>query len=399
MAQGVNKIVTYKVESAWGTKATNTNGKTLRRVTGEFQLEKDTYASDEINVQQQIDDFRHGSRRASGSLSGELSGGAYEEFMAAALRQDFAAGATTGAVIVIAADETAGVSTFTRSTGSFVTDGFKAGDVISVSGFTDPANNGIFVVVSVVALTLTVEHFDEDGALVTEAEGDSVTILAKGKKSYTPTSGHIDDSFTIEEWYADDSISRTFLGMLVDTMSINIAPNSMATVEFGFMGKNAEDPTGSQYFTSPTAAPTEGIYSGPDGLLLINGVANRKVTSLSLSLANGVTMEPVIGSVAQGAKSRGKVNVTGSITAIFDSATIFNYFDNETEVSVTYALRSADGTEAFGIHMPRVKFGSATTDDGEKVIVLSADFQALRDVSGSTTVESTTLRLQDTTLV
>jgi hypothetical protein len=399
MAQGIFKTVIAKKETSWGTKAAASGAQLYRRVTGSFQLEKDGYESGEINTSQQVKDFRHGSRRASGSLNGEISGGAYTDFIQAALRRDFTAGVTTGAVIVIAADETAGVSKFIRSTGSFVTDGFKKGDVISVTGFTNAGNNGIFVVVAVSALELTIEHFDEGGVLVTEAEGDSVTIVAKGKNTYVPLTAHTDDSFTVEEFYDDDNISRTFLGMIVDTMGINIAPNSMATIDFGFMGKDAEAPTTSQYFTSPTAQPSEGIYSGPDGLLILNGVASRKVTSLRLNIANGTSMEAVIGSVAQGAKSRGKVSVTGSLSAIFDSSAIFDYFDDETEISLTYALRSADNTEAFALHMDRVKVNSGSTDDGEKTVILSADFQALEYLGVADGALNTTLRVQDTTLV
>ena len=398
MAQGINKVIIAKKETTWGTKASNSGAQEYRRVTGSFQLAKDGFESAEINTSQQVKDFRHGSRSANGSLNGEISGSAYTDFIQAALRKDFVAGVTTGAVVVIAANETAGVSKFVRSTGSFVSTGFKKGDVISVSGFTSTNNNGLFVVIGVSALELTVEHFDADGALTTEAEGDSVTILVKGKNTYVPLTGHTDDSFTVEEFYADDDISRTFLGMIVDTMAINIAPNSMATVDFGFMGKDAEAPTGTQYFSSPTAQPSEGIYSGVDGLLIINGVASRKVTSLTLSVANNTAMESVIGSTAQGAKSRGKVSVTGSLSAIFDSSAIFDYFDDETEISITYALRSADNTEAFSIHMDRVKVNSGTTDDGEKVVILSADFQALEYLGTADGSTNTTLKIQDTSL-
>jgi hypothetical protein len=398
MAQGINKLIAYKKETTWGVKASDTGGQLLRRVTGSFQLEKDTYQSDEINTSQQVKDFRHGTRKAAGSLSGEISGGAFEEFIAAALRKDFVAGVTTGSIVVIAANETAGVSTFVRSTGSFVSNGFKTGDVISTSGFSDPSNNGLFVLVNVEALTITVEHFDEGGALVTEAEGDSVTILVKGQKSLIPASGHTDDSFTVEEYFGDDVLSRTFLGMQVDNMAINLAPNSMATVEFGFMGKNAEEATAVRYFTNPSPQTAEGVYSGVDGLLIVNGVANRKVTSLSLSVAQGIQQEAVIGSTSIGAKARGKALVTGQLSAIYDSNTFLNYFDGETEVSVTYALRSADGTEAFSMTLPRVKFGSGTTDDGEKVIILNVDFTALEYIDGSSVIDGTTLSIQDTTL-
>lgn len=398
MAQGINKVVIAKKETTWGTKASASAAQLYSRVTGSFQLGKDGFESAEINTSQQVKDFRHGSRSASGSLSGEVSGSAYTGFIQAALRRDFTAGVTTGALTTISASESGGVSKFIRSTGSFVSTGFKNGDVISVSGFVAPANNGLFVVVAVSALELTIEHFNGDGALVTVAAGATVTIAVKGKNTFIPLTGHTDDSFTVEEYYGDDAISRTFLGMIVDTMALNIAPNSMATIDFGFMGKDAEAPTGTQYFTSPTAQSNEGIYSGVDGLLIINGVASRKVTSLTLSVANNTSMEAVIGSTAQGAKSRGKVSVTGSLSAIFDSATIFDYFDDETEISITYALRSADDSEAFSLHMDRVKVNSGTTDDGEKVVILSADFQALEYLGTADGLLNSTLKIQDTTL-
>ncbi len=397
-SQGINKSIAIKKETTWGVKAGATGASLLRRVTGAFQLEKDTYQSNEINTAQQVSDFRHGTRRATGSLSGEISGSSYELLIAAALRKDFAAGATTGAVITIAADEDTGVSKFIRSSGSFLTDGFKNGDVVNVSGFTTADNNGLFVVVDVTALEMTVEHFDEGGVLVDEAEGDSVTISVKGKKTLIPTSGHTDDSFTVEEWHSDSSISRTFLGMQVDTMNLNIGANAMATIDFGFLGKDAETPTGAQYFTTPAAQGSDAIYSGPDGLLLINGVANRKVTSLSLSLANGIQQEAVIGSNSIGAKARSKATVSISGSAILDSDDILGYFDAEDEISVTYALRSADGADAFSVTMPRVKIGSSTTDDGEKVIILSFDGTALLYGDGATDIDATTLSIQDTTL-
>lgn len=395
-SQGIKKVIIYKKESTWGTKASNTGAAYLRRVTGSFQLEKDTYTSNEINTSQQTSDMRHGTRKSTGSLNGEVSGASYSQFIAAALRKDFASGVTSGAITVVAADETTGVSTFERSTGSWITDGFKVGDPVTVSGFTSSANNGLFVVVAIDASTLTVEHFDEGGALVTEAEGDSVTIAVSGKKTLIPLTSHTDDSFTVEEYFPDSGISRTFLGMQVDTMNINVSPNSMATIDFSFMGKDAETPTGSQYFTSPTAQGTDPTYSGADGLLIISGVASRKVTSLSLSVANNIQQEAVIGSNSIGAKARGKVAVTLSGSAIFDDDTILGYFDAETEVSVTYALRSADGTGAFAMTMPRVKIGTGTTDDGEKVIILSFDGTALLYNGGSTSIDATTLAIVDT---
>ena len=68
---------------------------------------------------------------------------------------------------------------------------FVARQQILVTGFTDPANNGYFTVVSATANKLVVT---DDTALVTEALGDTVTI-----KSALPTQYDNDDSFTKPE--------------------------------------------------------------------------------------------------------------------------------------------------------------------------------------------------------
>ncbi|HEX5539898.1 MAG TPA: phage tail tube protein [Methylophilaceae bacterium] len=392
-SQGINGLLVAKRETTWGTKASASGARYLRRVTAEMQLEKDTYNSNEIRPSQQMSDMRHGTRKATGSLNGELSGSAYDEFMAAALRKDFVAGATSGAVITIAS----AAGTFTRSSSSFITDGFKVGSVISVSGFTDAGNNGLFLITAISATVLTVSALAGQ-TQTTEAEGDSITIVEAGKKTFVPLTAHTDDSFTIEQWQPDSTISRTFLGMQVDQMNVSVQPNSMATVDFTFLGKDAETPTSSAYFTSPTAVGGEGTYSGPDGFLFINGVSSDKVTSLKVSIANNIQQEAVIGSNSIGAKARGKLAVTIDGSALFDNDAILGYFDEETEISLTYVLMSADNTEAFAIHMPRVKIGTATVDDGEKVRILSFSGMALEYTAGATGIEATTIQIQDTTL-
>lgn len=395
-AQGIAKLLVYKKELVlWGTKAVAAGGSYLRRVTGSFQLEKESYSSNEILTSQQVRDMRHGTRKSTGSISGEISGSGYEDFIQAILRKDFVAGATTGAVVTISA--TATTNLFTRSSGSYITDGFGVGSVISNSGFAAAGNNGLFVVTAISTTVLTVLPLAGQ-VIVTVIAGATVTILEKGRKTYIPLTAHTDDSFTFEEYYPEIPLSRTFLGQQVDTMAISMQPNAMATIDFGFLGKDAEAATGTAYFTSPTAIGSEASYTGSDGLLLINGTSNGVVTSLSLNVASNIQQESVIGSNSIGAKSRGKVMVTLDGSAIFDSSTILNYFDGETEISMQYIFMSADDTQAFSIYLPRVKIGTGNTDDGEKVIILTFSGQALEYTGAGVGVEKTTIKIQDTSL-
>ena len=92
------------------------------------------------------------------------------------------------------------------------------------------------------------------------------------------------------------------------------------------------------------------------------------------------------------------VGVTVGGSAIFDASDFLDYLDAETEISLTYVLMSADNTEAFSIHMPRVKIGTATTDDGEKNVIVSFDGTALEYVGTGVGVQATTIQIQDTTV-
>lgn len=397
MSQGIFKEVIYKEEVSWGTKPTATGAQLLRRVTGTFQLEKDAFSSNEINTSQQVRDSRHGTRRSTGALNAELSGGAYADFLAAGIRGTFNVGgtitATTTSLTVVGS-----VVTIVRATGSWATDGFRVGSVVRTTGFTLPANNTLALVTSVTALNLVVVSFDAVSPFVAAAAGPSVTVSVAGRSAIAPITAQTDRSFTVEEFFPDSVLSRTFLGQQVDGIALSIAPNSMVTADFTFLGRDAEPPTGARYFTSPTAQTTGGTFSGQDGLLLINGVVNRKCTSLSLNVANNINHEAVIGSNMVGAKSRGKLVINGSISAIFDDNSILGFFNNETEISITYALRTADRTQAFAVTLPRVKINSSTTTDGEIVTIVDADIEALEFLGSALGVSNTTIIIQDTSI-
>lgn len=396
MADGINKIVIAKKETVWGTKPTASAAQLYPRVTGAFQLEKETYASNSIRPSQQVGDSRHGTRKSTGSLEGELQCGAFKEFQAAALRKDYAGTATTGAIITIASTATG----FSRTGGSFITDGFRNGMIITVSGFATPAtaNNTRYVLIDVQALTLTARKVDQSAvAIVVKAAGDTVTIALAGKVTFTPQTGHTNDSFTVEEFHSDIPMSRITLGQQVNTMDLSLSPNGMVSTSFAFMGKDAEASTAVQYFTSPTVVPATGTMSTADGLCLINGLGVCTLSSLSITVDNGITQEAVIVCKGIGAKSRGKVAVSGSFTAILLDSTYIDYFNLEQEVSFSLTVNGTDGT-TFTVFMPRMKINSATIDDGEKVIMITVNFDSLEYVGINPAIEKTTLTLGDSSL-
>lgn len=398
IATGVAKQLIYKVQPALGTKATAASAQLLRRVSSSLELTKNTFQSNEIRTDYQISDFRHGSRSVSGSIDGELSPGTYEDFFASALRRDFAAVSDiTGASVTITGS--GAPYTIARGSGSFLTDGIKVGDVIQLSvGTLNAANiNKNLLVASVVALELTV--YPLNGSDMT-AEGPiaSTTISVVGKKTYTPTTGHTNKYYTIEQWYSDISQSESFVDCKVNTAAVNITPDGMATVSFGMLGRNM-DIDSSQYFTSPTAATTSGVTAGANGLLMVDGVTVGNVTGISFDVNGNMSTKEVVGSNVTPDVFAGSVTVSGQLTILFEDATYTNMFANETEASVVIALTTDNTASAdfIAFTMPRIKAGGNSKDDGQQGLTQTVPFTALLNGDGGagTSSEQTTLSIQD----
>lgn len=398
IASGIAKQVRYKAESAYNTAPGASGAQSLRRVESSINVEKDTYASAELRTDYQISDFRHGTRRTAGSIKGELSPLTYADFMAAALRKDFVAGVSAASLSLTIAG--AGPYTVTRATGSWLTDGFKAGDVVRITaGSVNASNlNKNLYVVSLTATVLTVV-VPNASAMVAEGPIASCTCSVTGKKTYTPTTGHTDKSFAIEHWFSDIAQSELYLGCKASALDIQLPPTGLATIGVDVMGSGSVTTNTSAYYTSPTAPTTTGIAAAVNGLLYIGATAVATCTGLSLRVDGGYSGDPVVGSNFMPGIFPGRVNVTGQFTAYFENATFRDAFLNETELALSALLTSDNAAAAnfLAFNLPRIKLGSASRSDGEKGLILTANFQALYNGSGGTGIssEATTLSVQD----
>lgn len=393
LATGVAKQVRYKKETTWGTAAGATGGQLLRRVTSDLDLNKETYQSAEIRTDYQIADFRHGVRSVAGTINGELSPKTYADFFAAGLRKDFVAGATTGAKTTLAVG--VGGATITDSGNGFVTAGFVVGNVINATGFATANNNNHYcLVTSVAAGSLGVVSLD-GVALTAESAGATVTVQVVGKISYTPETGHTDNSFSIEHFYADIAQSELFTGCKVNSIGVSLPPTGMATVGISFMGKDVTTGT-AEYFTTPTATTNAGILASVNGIAYAIGARQTVLTGLTINIAGNMTMEPVVGSNTYPDIFEGRVVVSGELSAYFENGTLRNAFLNEDEVALMFVF-TADNSknpDFISFVMPRVKLGGASKDDGEKGLIQTIPFQALFNDTG-TGASKTTLLVQD----
>lgn len=399
IATGINKSVRYKKETAgqWGTLPGSTGGNVLRRVTANFNLEKETYQSGEIRTDYQIADMRHGVRSVTGSLNAELSPGSYADFFAAAVAKAFAAKTTLTAVSVTTTVVAGGTGNIVRTTGSWITDGVKVGDVIRLSATANSAKN--LLVTSVVALSLGVKTLNST-ELVAVGTAAATDVSFPGKKTMAPLTGHTDDSFTFEEFYSDIGQSEVFTGNKVNTAALSIPSTGLVTADFGFMGKDLAQTGTAAYFTAPTAQGTTGIFAAVNGVLVVNGVAVAVVTDASININRNMQNATVVGSNSIAEMFEGRIAVDGSFSAYFQDASFRDMFKDETEASLVIVLTTsnANTSDFVSVTLPRIKVNSNTRNDSEQGIVSQHSFMALLNSAVGNGTEQTTIAIQDSAI-
>lgn len=403
VAQGINKLVAYKVQAGLGTAASGSGGQLVRRRTSAFNVSKQTYENDEIASHQQGTGITHGIRSTGGSIEGLLSPSTYADFQAALLRKAWAAtSAISSLSLTIAASGAA--YTITRASGDFLSGGIKIGDVIRLSGGSlNVANAGVNLVVAGVTATVLTVFAPKDVALVAEGPIASSTVTVVGKKTWAPISGHTNLYYTIEEWFADISRSDTFPDMQPSEIAISIAPTGNVTHNTTFVGLGKRVRGGAQVLTSPTAETTTEVVGSINGRVVIGGAAQAVVTSATINISGNVQAgEAAIGSNTAADTQRGRIVVSGSFTAIFESVALANAFDTETTTSLIFMLADdgTPGADFFCITLPEVKLSSDEADDGEKQIIRTYNFTAQKCTSGGAAAANhpTIISLQDSTI-
>lgn len=400
IAKGVNKKVAYKKETTWGVLAGAASAQYLRRVTAEFNLEKQTYESNEIRTDYQVSDFRHGIRSAKGTVNGELSPTSYGDFISSLLAKAWAAGATAASLtLTIAASSS--LYTVTRSAGSWLSDGFEVGNIINLVGAsldTNTVSNNLLIV-GLTATVATVKVLN-GSTLTAQSAIASCTATQVGKETYVPQTGHTDESYTIEEWYSDITQSETYTGMKVVSAQISLPSTGLATINFSFQGKDLAQTQTTQYFTSPTAAASTGVFAAVQGAVVVNGAPIALITSADVTIERAAENAVVVGSNSIADMFTGRIRANGNISVYYLDGTFRDYFANETSVSVVFALTttSAKNSPALSIVLPKVKLGTHTKGDTETGIVAQHSFQALMNTDTSGGLLATTIAIQDTTL-
>lgn len=391
-ATGVAKQVVIAVETTEGVNPV-TGGKTLRRVSSDLALNKDSYESQEILVSQQLIDARHGVHRPQGTFSGQLSPGSFNDFWQGILRGTFTAGVAMSSVNLTLA--LGPPETLTISSG-FLAAGIKQDDVVEITGAASPntALNSYKFRVNVLSDTVITTR-DLGGLTLTAGALTGVTLTVVGKKLFIPATGQIYNSYTIEHWFSDVALSEAFLGCKFGSTSFQLPPTGMATFSTQIMGIDMVEGT-TRALTSPGPQSTTSAVAAVNGTLSYNGADLAAVTGLSFQINAALGADPVVGSDVVPHIFNGRLRVTGNMTVLFQDESVFNTFKNEVEVSSSVLLfdGGANSSDFIKITFPRLKLMSASKNDSDMSLVQSFGFTALENVANAL-YDYSTIVIQD----
>lgn len=385
-------------QSAKGTilPAADAGAKLYNFVDTSGSLAKESFESNTIRTTQQRLNPRHGTRSVPFTLNQELQIGGHNEIVAAILRAAFATAATTGSVSQSLVTAT---RTISRASGSYITDGFKVGDIVRISGAVDSDNNGVNLrLTSVIALEMVYAADPWLPAGMSDITTTAITVAVPGKKCSIPQSGHTTDYFTIEDWQSDVPSSRRHTDMRPASVDIAVPPNGHATFSTNWLGIDSDVET-TEWFTNEAAASTGALLAGPQGLIRYNGVDSAVVADFSVNINNSAEIKQVVGTDLSPDVFVGMTVVTGSMSAMFDANTFLDNFEAETVAPLYLYLfeDSTAGSDFVIIKLPSVKVNSADSASDGVARTVSMNFTSGENVDGSTTIEQTSIVYHDST--
>lgn len=417
LGEGVQARVVYKAyasgvmsSNALAVSATDlqtSGGQVLRRVSASLALQKDTYQSAEIRPDRQIADFRHGVKRAVGSVSGELSPLTYFELIEAAFRGTRVASVTKGNTEFTSITSDNATSKFVVAGGNPVTEGFRVGHIIRFSTLAATANNNKNFLITGFAAANNREIIVSPAPATDAAPDSTFSVTNTGKNVSVPSTGFVSRKYGFEVYHEDLDIYRLFTECRIGSISWNMPATGLNTIEIGVMGRDMESASAGSapFFTAPTAVTTTGLTAAVNGLIRVGGATQGVITGAQFGINLSPQGDPVVGQNFVPEVFLGRANVTGQITAFFENMTLSDLFKNETEALVQLMLTatSADNSPALAFTLPRIKFGGADLAlQGEAGLTITMPFQALKyeAVAEATAgTPNTTIFVHDTEIV
>lgn len=384
MADANYASIGFIKETTWGVTPTTPRLKALR-ITGEdLKHEKETIQSQEVRSDRQVADLVEVGVQAAGGFEFELSYGSFTPFLTAAL---FAA-ATTINVAGVSADLVASTQLVDGLAGDF--DDVPVGATVKIAGATNPGNNGLKLVVAKAndGSTLTLAP----GSIVADQSGATLTITGTHLRNGTTRS-----AFTLERRLVTSTGAdyfQSFVGQIVDAMTLNFESKAIVTGSFSFVGKigNAADSSldSDVALLGYAAAETTPVMNATANIgtfLFDNAASTEALKKITLNIANGLRGKDAMGTKGNFDIGVGTFEVTGNLSGYFLSNALYQKFLDHANVALSWRVTDALGN-VIVFTLPRLKLAKADPKvEGRNTdVMVDADFTALLDPTTGATM-------------
>lgn len=367
--------VTWGVTPAAALKAMRFTGETLN-----FSI--DSKQSNEIRSDRQITDLIRTDAQPGGNVNFELSYGAPDDLLAGAF---FNAWLTAVNMTATIAAVSGSPDSFTDAANGFITAGIKAGQWVKTSGFTNPANNGFFQVLTVAAGTITVKG---ETAVVNEG-----AAAGRNFKGQSLRNGITAKSFSLEVAFADVTKFKAFTGMRANTLALNMSAGEILTGVLGMLGKGSALNAVTIGTGGPTAAPTADVLNAVNNVAYISeagALFAGKLKEFSLNLDNKLRQQKAVSVLGNAGIGAGRATVTGKLSAYFEGAAgdLYSKYMVGTETSLSFRFNDAANNN-YILTLPRVKLskGELTAGAADQDVMADIEFQALRHPTYDFTIQ------------
>ena len=370
----------YIKEVVYGTTPSTPTMTTVRRVPGGGGLQRNSQSvtSQEADASRTIPDTIETGYSAAFDYNFELQAGALDDFFIAALGGTTYTATLTAQTTISAVNST---NTIHRSAGSFITDGFKPGMWIKVSGFTGiTANNGLMKIADgdsdVTATDMNIVLATK--ALADDAAGEAVTIT--GKMVRTGTANQ--DSFTFEQEFTD--LTNVFLrgvGFRPTGLSIDATAGNVVTGTVNFLGKDVT--TASAAFTDEVvtaAGTTQSMNATSNVVTFYEGGAaiTTLARQLTLNINPNVTELRAIANPAAAGLIDGTFDISGALNLFFSDLTFLNKVINRTATSLWLPFSDGAGKHII-FTFPKVYLSGTPKEQGQNTpVAQDLTFTAVR---------------------
>ena len=358
---GRNILVAFAEETVYGTLPAAGGATVFRANRGGMNLTKQPIQSGENRRDGMTTRGRHGQRSVAGEYVADLSVGTFDALMEAALRGTWQPALVITEATAGLTSVTTTANTIVASAGSWITAGLRVGDVIRASDLATAANNDRNLrIVGLTASTITVAE-----TLAVDAAGDTAFTITRPKK-LIQGSPIVSRSFTIEESELDIDGSELFKGCRVGRMRVELQPNAMATITFGFAGQDMEVMTGAQspYYTNPTATASIGL-TAVEAAILLGDTPIVDLTAANFEINLNADGTGVVGSVVTPDVFTNQAVMTGQVTGLRqDFSRVQSFLDEDVlSLSLLFAEQEADPADFVAFHIPNLTLATATKSE------------------------------------